>query len=250
MPSLRCRNIHSRIENRPTCETYATGERHAWLQINGLLNPNKSEVIQLTGTSGRDWVDEVTSSEVSNAVIRPSLIIKSLCVTLTRNVTNVCRRCYCHIRVLRHVRESLSVDVARTVARSIIGSVLVYCYSLYAATTKWNLMKVQRVQNTLACVIVGQVWPFNTSFEGVILLPIENRVTSNLATLTYNMKSAVRGQTVFLRYLLSDYEPVRTLRFSLMLCWLHMLLTLFSLRVVSDILQLLSGIVSQTIFYL
>ena len=43
-------------------------------------------------------------------------------------------------------------------------------------------------------------------------LPVEKRITFKLATLSYNIKST--GQPVYLRELLSDYQPVRTLRSS------------------------------------
>jgi len=43
-------------------------------------------------------------------------------------------------------------------------------------------------------------------------LPIEQRITFKLATLSYNIKST--GQPTYLRELLSDYQPVRTLRSS------------------------------------
>jgi hypothetical protein len=43
-------------------------------------------------------------------------------------------------------------------------------------------------------------------------LPIEQRITFKLATLSYNIKST--GQPAYLRELLSDYQPVRTLRSS------------------------------------
>ena len=130
------------------------------------------------------------------------------------HVTNVCRLCYCHIRALRHVRESLPADVTRTVACSIIGSRLDYCNSLLAGTSKSNLMKLQRVQNTLARVIVrqGKFDHITPVLKELHWLPIENRVTFKLATLTYSIKSM--GQPVYLRDLLSDYEPVRILRSS------------------------------------
>jgi len=43
-------------------------------------------------------------------------------------------------------------------------------------------------------------------------LPIEKGITFKLATLSYNIKST--GQPVYLRELLSDYQPVCTLRSS------------------------------------
>ena len=189
--------------------------------MNGLLlNPNKSEVIQFTTTRGRDRVDDVTSLNVSNAAVKPSSTVKSLGVTLDRklsfdaHVANVCRLCYYHIRALRHVRQSLPVDVAKTVACSIIGSRLDYCNSLLAGTSKSNLIRLQRVQNTLARVIVchGKFDHITPVLKELHWLPVEKRVTFKLATLTFNIKST--GQPVYLRQLLSDYEPARTLRSS------------------------------------
>ena len=82
-----------------------TSNVHTWLQFSGLqLNPIKSEVFQFTSTRGRDWVDDVTSLQLSNAAIEPSAtIIKSLGVTLDcklsfdEHVNNVCKVCYFHI---------------------------------------------------------------------------------------------------------------------------------------------------------
>ena len=198
-----------------------TASIHSWLQMNGLqLNPNKSEVIQFTAARGRNRVEDVTSIQISNAAIKPSSTIKSLGVTLDtklsfdEHVTNVCRLCYCHIRALRHVRASLPNDVARTVACSIIGSRLDYCNSLLAGTTKSNLVKFQRVQNTLARVTVqqGKFDRITPVLKQLHWLPIEQRITFKLATLSYNIKST--GQPAYLRELLSDYQPVRTLRSS------------------------------------
>ena len=48
-------------------------------------------------------------------------------------------------------------------------------------------------------------------------LPIEKRLSFKLATLSYIIKST--GQPVYLRELLSDYQPVRTLRSSSKHLW-------------------------------
>jgi hypothetical protein len=198
-----------------------TASVHAWLQMNWLqLNPNKSEVIQFTATRGRDRAEDVTSLQVSNAAIKPSSTIKSLGVTLDtklsfdEHVTNVCRLCYGHIRALRHIRASLPDDVARTVACSIIGSRLDYCNSLLAGTSKSNLIKLQRVQNTLARVTVrqGKLDRITPVLKELHWLPIDKRIEFKLATLSYNIRST--GQPFYLRELVSDYQPVRTLRSS------------------------------------
>jgi hypothetical protein len=194
---------------------------HEWLQNNGLqLNPKKSEAIQFTATRGRNRVDDVATIRVSNAVIPPLESIRSLGVTLDRklsfdqHVTNTCKSCYHHIRALRHVRQSLPDDVARTVACSLVGSRLDYCNSLFVGMTKSNFSKLQRVQNTLARTVLrrGKFEHITPALKELHWLPVEHRVTYKLATLTFTVKTT--GQPAYLRELLPDYEPTRTLRSS------------------------------------
>ena len=194
---------------------------HAWLQINGLqLNQKKSEVIQFTTTRGRDRVDDVAAIRVSNAVIPPVSTVRSLGVTLDKkltfdqHVTDICRSCYHHIRALRHVRESLQDEVARTVACSLVSSRLDYCNSLFVGMTKSNFRKLQRVQNTLARAVLrrGKFEHITPALKELHWLPVEHRVTYKIATLAYTIKCT--GQPAYLRELLPDYEPARTLRSS------------------------------------
>jgi len=194
---------------------------HSWLQHNGLqLNPSKSEMIQFNATRGRDKVDDIDVVHVSGAAIQPSSTIRSLGVTFdskltfNQHVANVSKACYCHIRALRHVRESLPDEVAKTVACSIVCSRLDYCNSLFAGMTKSNIQKLQRIQNTLARVILclGKFEHITPALIQLHWLPVEHRLTYKLATLTF--KTVQTGQPVYLRELLDDYEPVRTLRSS------------------------------------
>lgn len=194
---------------------------HSWLQQNGLqLNPSKSEVIQFTACRGRDRPDDVASLRVSEAAIQPSEAVRSLGVTLDRkltfdqHVTAVCKACYCHIRALRHVRESLPDDVAQTVACSIVGSRLDYCNSLFAGMAKSNFTKLQRVQNTLARAVLRRrkSQHITPALAELHWLPIEHRVTYKLASLAYRIKTS--NQPTYLRDLLVDYEPTRILRSS------------------------------------
>jgi hypothetical protein len=194
---------------------------HSWLQQNGLLlNPNKSEVIQFTACRGKDRVDDIAALHVSDAAVQPSDVIKSLGVTLDRkltfdqHVTAVCKASYFHIRALRHVRESLPEEIARTVACSVVGSRLDYCNSLYAGMSKQNFNKLQRVQNTLARVVLrrGKFEHIKPALTELHWLPVEHRVTYKLATLTFRIINT--HQPAYLRELLLDYEPPRTLRSS------------------------------------
>ena len=99
-----------------------------WLLHNGVSpNPANSDAVQFTTgrRRGRRCEDNVESVSVSGVAITPSASVKSLGVTLDsrlsldQHVTDICKSCYFHIRALRHVRDSLPDDVAKTVAVSI-----------------------------------------------------------------------------------------------------------------------------------
>ena len=108
-----------------------------------------------------------------------------------------------------------------------------YCNSLFASTSKSNLIKLQRVQHTLARVTLRQ-----GKFDRITLvlkelhwLPIEKRITFKLATLSYSIKST--GQPVKYCQLLST-SPHSAILFK---TFVYILLKLFWLLVVLDILR-------------
>ena len=87
------------------------------------------------------------------------------------------------------------------------------------AGSRWHrrhahIIKLQRVQNTLARVTVqqGKFDRMAPVLKELHWLPFEKRITFKLATRSYNFKST--GQPVYLRELLSDCQPVCTLRSS------------------------------------
>ena len=82
--------------------------------------------------------------------------VKSLGVTFDhelsfdKHVNLVCRACNYHLWSLRHIRKYLTVNMANTIACSVVGSRLDYCNSILHKTTKANITKLQRVQNSIA----------------------------------------------------------------------------------------------------
>jgi len=80
--------------------------------------------------------------------------------------------------------------------------------------TKSNFHKLQHVQNTLARVVLrrGKFEHITPALKELLWLPVEHHVTYKLATLAFTIKST--GQPIYLRELLPDYEPARTLHSS------------------------------------
>ena len=112
------------------------------------------------------------------------------------------------------MKTSMPEEVVTSVACSVIGSRLDYCNALLAGMSKSNFTKLQRVQNTLARVVLrrGKCEHITPALKELHWLPVQYRVTFKTAALVYSTKNT--GQPAYLRQLLQDYEPVRTLRSS------------------------------------
>ena len=67
------------------------------------------------------------------------------------HINEVVKSCSFHIRTIRHLRQSLTRDVANTLAYS-IGSRLDYCNSLLFRTTTEPINRLQRVQKSFTRV--------------------------------------------------------------------------------------------------
>ena len=94
-----------------------------------------------------------------------------LCAAFVANkdIYNVVRSCTFHTRSLRHIRPLMTADAAKMIASSIVGAWLDYCNSLLFGTTARNLDRLQRVQNTLAPVVLQQPFSAHSTSTGATL---------------------------------------------------------------------------------
>jgi len=162
---------------------------HTWLLHNSLcLNPAKSDAIVFT-PSRQQHTTKLDTVSVSGQPVVPSTTVKSLGVVLDnmlsmdQHVADVCKNCYFHIRALHHVRASLPDDVVRTVACSIVQSRLDYCNALFTGMSEANLSKLQRVQNTLARVVLrrGKYEHITPALSELHWLPVRQRIDFKVA---------------------------------------------------------------------
>ena len=144
--------------------------------------------------------------------------IKLLAVTLDGNlnsndqVKNVCRPSFIRIRALRHIRPSLTGEMANVVACALVQSRVDYAYSLYTGMSSVNFDKLQLVQNILARVVTltKKLDHIQPSLKRLHWLPIRQRVHFKVALLTYSIRYS--GEPQHLNWLLMDYKPTRFLR--------------------------------------
>ena len=136
--------------------------------------------------------------------------VKILGVTLDRHLTfnkhvqNVCKSAHYHTRTLRHIRSSLTLNIAKTVACELVNSRLNYANSVLHGTTESNLTKVQRAQNDLARVVTytRRTEHIQPVLQNLHLLPIRHRIDFKLAILAY--KVCITGSPAYLQSSVSE----------------------------------------------
>jgi len=183
-----------------------------------LLNANKSEVLLVARKAKADKFAGGTGVCVAGSDIAFSVQLKSLGVTLDQglsfdqHVGNTVKASNFNIRALRHIRPMLDKSVANTVACSIVSTRLDYCNSLLYGTSKGNIQRLQRVQNTLARVVSGtkkrdHIKPV---LQDLHWLPVSQRIDYKVALITHKVLSTAQPQ--YLERLVKEYKPTRNLR--------------------------------------
>jgi hypothetical protein len=87
-----------------------------------------------------------------------------------------------------------------------------YCNSLLYGTSAANLVKLQRIQNSLARVVTGtrKYDHITPALINLHWLPVRERITFKVATLAF--KTIQSGQPPYLASLVQLYHPTRQLR--------------------------------------
>ena len=127
-------------------------------------------------------------------------------------VNAVCKSCNFHIWALQQIRNSLPLDVAKTIACAIIGSRFDYCNALLYNISDKNIQRLQRVQNNLAHVVLKapRLSPTEPLLVELHWLPVAQRIKYKLATLTHI--ALTTGWPKYLSDLLHRHVPVRHTR--------------------------------------
>jgi hypothetical protein len=104
--------------------------------------------------------------------------------------------------------------MAKSVAVAIVQSRLDYCNSLFFGTSQHNIRKLQRIQNTLARIVVGHPLAASSSepLYNLHWLPVHHRINFKIALLTF--KILTFNQPSYLASLVKFNIAPRTLRSS------------------------------------
>jgi len=194
---------------------------HAWLTCNRLtVNPAKTEYLIIGTPQQRS---KLLSSTISfqNLPITPTTsarnlgVIFDLDLSYKKQITSVCQTSYLYIRQLRQIRSTLDTNSAILLANALVSSRLDYCNSLYYGLPDTSINRLQRVQNSLARVVLPSFKRHDhitPALQKLHWLPVKDRITFKIATLTF--KTLHYQQPLYLLDLISRHKPSRALRSS------------------------------------
>ena len=113
-----------------------------------------------------------------------------------------------------HIRPLLTLDTAKTIAASIVGSRLDYCNSLLYGVSQANINRLQHAQNVLTRVVAQAPSTISSADirRDLHWLPINHRISYKISLLTW--KALYIAEPSYLSELISPYVPARTLRSS------------------------------------
>ena len=158
--------------------------------------------------------------KIGNAIIQPSPLARNLGVimdsslNMSSHVNNVCKSAMFGIRKIGQIRQYLTQDSTAKLVHAFFTSKLDSCNSLLFGLMDRDVMKVQRVQNTAARLVlsVSRREHITPALESLHWLPIQQRAVYKILLITFK---ALRGMApAFISDLLSLYKPSRELRSS------------------------------------
>ena len=154
------------------------------------LNPDKTDLIIIIGTKHqRNRVMNYFSIKLLGSDTFQSDTVRNLVVVFDSDfnrrqyISQESKSCFYHTCDLRRIRRHIST--AKTISTAFISSRLDYCNSLLNNIAKRDLAKLQRVQNSLARVVlrVPRFSPSIPLLKQLHWLPLSHRINFMLSSL-------------------------------------------------------------------
>jgi len=132
-----------------------------WMAAHFLkMNSEKTEFLLISSKRMQAKLPAV-QLQIGDHVVLPSQTAKNLGVTMDSNasmekhIAMVSRASYLQLRRLRRIKEYLPRDALESLVHAFISSRLDYCNALYLGIPKYQLARLQRIQNCAARLLTG-----------------------------------------------------------------------------------------------
>ena len=133
-----------------------------WMSASKLkLNPDKIEFILFGSKKQRERLNVCFPTDILGNPLHPTKSVRNLGVwfdsdfSFSKHVQNVCKSCFIQLRDFRNIRQFLTHDAAVSVANAFVSSRLDYCNSLFRSLSKFNLHRLQSIQNSAARIVTN-----------------------------------------------------------------------------------------------
>ena len=131
---------------------------------------------------------------------------------MSSHITNVCRTAFFALQTIGHLRKYLDRPTTERLVHAFISSRLDCCNSLLYGLPDADVVKLQRVQNSAARLVVGakkrdHIQPI---LHGLHWLPVRKRILFKVLLMVY--KSLNNLAPTYIQDLITPYQPPRTLR--------------------------------------
>ena len=133
-----------------------------WMSASKLkLNPDKIEFILFGSQKQRERLNVCFPIDILGNPLHPTKSVRNLVVwfdsdfSFSKHVQNVCKGCFIQLRDFRNIRQYLTHDAAVSIANAFVSSRLDYCNSLFRSLFKFNLHRLQSIQNSAARIVTN-----------------------------------------------------------------------------------------------
>ena len=187
-----------------------------WMLKNKLkLNDTKTELFIITSPRQINLALRV-NLKIGESVIDPSPSIRNLGITFDHHlnmdlqVNSLCRTVNYHLRNISRIRRFIDQDTCAHAVRSLVLSRLDYGNSLLGGISRYNVERLQRLQNRAARLIfcVGRRTSSSPLLRELHWLPVQQRIEFKILLHVYNGVNSL-GPT-YLSDILSHYNCKRT----------------------------------------
>ena len=152
------------------------------------LNPDKTEFILFGSKKQRERLNACFSIDILGNPLHPKSV-RNLGVLFDSDFSfsKHVQSCFIQLRDFRNIKQLLTHDVAVSVTNAFVSSQLDYCNSLFRSLSKFNLHRLQSIQNSAARIVTnsGKFIRIPPVLKKLHWLPLQFHSEFKLVTLVY-----------------------------------------------------------------
>ena len=135
-------------------------------------------------------------------------------LTLSYHVNDVVKKAFYHLRNIAKIRKYISAETTEILIHCFVTSKLDFCNALLYGLPKYQINKLQNVQNAAARIIarLRKYDHISQTLKDLHWLPVEQRIVFKINLITHKVLNGKAPH--YLQELLNRYEPLRRLRSS------------------------------------